>query len=523
MSLYIYQTRTMNPESNGKSGVITEYDNNKASSFECNNNNNNNNNNLNNNTIRKTIKTKYQKTKANLKTVGILSERKDRNDYEDLDKVSSPAASASQMVDLNSAKGQFTEHNKNSLKVDSLSGISGDGFDKFEGQTNILGQFENVIHFGEGKSKINLSDSLGPLPPSLSSATTNIQAPPASCTLVIGRDRETLRKENVWFMFFMFLYAMYLVIGSLCFQAIETPVAHNATIDVLRRRTEFLLKYPQIYDDDLEEFLQAVITANDRGISPLRNASNDLNWSFGQALFFSSTVVTTIGYGHVTPLSQTGKIFCMIYATIGIPLTLVLLSAVVERLLIPANWLLGTLNAKLGHLYQPFNIRLLHLSIIGALVAVLFFAIPTTLFSYLEPDWGALDAFYYCFISLTTIGLGDYIPGNGISEENRSLYKICITCYLVFGLIAMMLTLTVFYDIPQLNLGQLFTENINGETEKLRLSGNNTTCYSGPSGLYMPQRDEEVRRAVVRIRPHGDDSPSPDDPPSSMNRDMRIP
>lgn len=71
------------------------------------------------------------------------------------------------------------------------------------------------------------------------------------------------------------------------------------------------------------------------------------------------------GYGHVTPLSQTGKIFCIIYAAIGIPLTLVLLSAMVERLLVPASWLLGTLNSKLGHLYQPFNIRLLHLSIVG--------------------------------------------------------------------------------------------------------------------------------------------------------------
>lgn len=71
------------------------------------------------------------------------------------------------------------------------------------------------------------------------------------------------------------------------------------------------------------------------------------------------------GYGHVTPLSRPGKIFCMLYAMIGIPLTLVLLSALVERLLIPTIWLLQCLNSKLGHLYQPFNIRLLHLLIIG--------------------------------------------------------------------------------------------------------------------------------------------------------------
>lgn len=85
-----------------------------------------------------------------------------------------------------------------------------------------------------------------------------------------------------------------------------------------------------------------------------------------------------------------------------------------------------------------------------------------------------------------------------------------------------MLCLTVFYDIPQLNLGQLFTENGSlGETEKLRSSC--TPCYSGSSGLYLPQRDEEIR-AVVRIRPRqNDDSPSPDDPTPMHAKNIRVP
>lgn len=82
--------------------------------------------------------------------------------------------------------------------------------------------------------------------------------------------------------------------------------------------------------------------------------------------FYTNFYISLTGYGHVTPLSEAGKIFCIIYATVGIPLTLVLISAVVERLLIPTNWILGKLNSKLGHLYQPFNIRLLHLAIIGS-------------------------------------------------------------------------------------------------------------------------------------------------------------
>lgn len=100
----------------------------------------------------------------------------------------------------------------------------------------------------------------------------------------------------------------------------------------------------------------------------------------------------------------------------------------------------------------------------------------------------------------------------------------CKSHILRVGLIGVMLTLNVFYEIPQLNLGQLFVEKPTnfGESEKLRSTTN--PCYSGP-GHYMPQRDDEIR-AIVRIRPHAnnDDSPSPEDPTPMHAKDVpRIP
>lgn len=125
-------------------------------------------------------------------------------------------------------------------------------------------------------------------------------------------------------------------------------------------------------DDDLDEFIRQVANLNSHGISPLHNATAaDMNWSFGQSLFFASTVITTIGYGHVTPLTAAGKMFCIAYACVGIPLTLVLLSAAVERALVPVGWLLGRMQARVGHLYPPFNVRVMHLVLIGKPVAPL--------------------------------------------------------------------------------------------------------------------------------------------------------
>lgn len=55
-------------------------------------------------------------------------------------------------------------------------------------------------------------------------------------------------------------------------------------------------------DDELEKFIGEVLKASSRGISALRNATSEPNWTFGQALFFSTTVVTTIGLLTLTQI-----------------------------------------------------------------------------------------------------------------------------------------------------------------------------------------------------------------------------
>ncbi|XP_040178049.1 potassium channel subfamily K member 18 [Rana temporaria] len=49
-------------------------------------------------------------------------------------------------------------------------------------------------------------------------------------------------------------------------------------------------------------------------------------WTFLGSLFFCCTVITTVGYGNLTPITVPGRVVCMVYAAIGIPLMLMVLA-----------------------------------------------------------------------------------------------------------------------------------------------------------------------------------------------------
>uniref|UniRef100_A0A914NVB2 Potassium channel domain-containing protein n=1 Tax=Meloidogyne incognita TaxID=6306 RepID=A0A914NVB2_MELIC len=40
-------------------------------------------------------------------------------------------------------------------------------------------------------------------------------------------------------------------------------------------------------------------------------------------IFFTSTLLTTIGYGNLVPVTSLGRMFCIFYALFGVPLILI--------------------------------------------------------------------------------------------------------------------------------------------------------------------------------------------------------
>jgi hypothetical protein len=204
----------------------------------------------------------------------------------------------------------------------------------------------------------------------------------------------------------------------------------------------------------LKNILNLKNNTEDSGIIAFSAPTDGSNWEFTSSLLFVTSIVTTIGYGHITPITLGGKLFCIIFSCVAIPFTLLFLSIIVSLLQngpikIFEKWLIKIIPKYFR--VSLFAIRILHLLIITLVLLILILILPALIFSYFESEWTFLDSFYYCYISLTTVGLGDFVPGTSTANASQRLYRLCIIIYLYGGLSMIMLWIALILRIPQLN------------------------------------------------------------------------
>ncbi|KRZ08449.1 TWiK family of potassium channels protein 7, partial [Trichinella zimbabwensis] len=200
-----------------------------------------------------------------------------------------------------------------------------------------------------------------------------------------------------------------------------------------------------------EAYEEQYITIND-----ILNKTHRTIWTFPQAIFFATTVITTIGYGNMVPKTVSGRVLCIVFGIFGIPLLLITIADIGKFLSDLITFLyrqFRTLKAKLGKHSRNFtfcgkkisinedakdseldNISEqtsesgdVHLPVVMAMVVLISYtAFGGLLFQMLE-GWGYFEAFYFCFITMATIGFGDIVP----SEQ---VYLFFTIIYIVVGL-----------------------------------------------------------------------------------------
>jgi hypothetical protein len=129
-------------------------------------------------------------------------------------------------------------------------------------------------------------------------------------------------------------------------------------------------------------------------------------WKFYDNFYFSTVVLALIGYGHRALITSRAKIFCIFYAMLGIPMWLITFQSTGERLNSLLTYILSRLKQAL-HMKQT-RITDGELLVTESLLSIVILIIGACVFSKYE-KWTFFESFYYGFITLTTIGFGDYV------------------------------------------------------------------------------------------------------------------
>ncbi|XP_013863008.1 potassium channel subfamily K member 2b [Austrofundulus limnaeus] len=238
-----------------------------------------------------------------------------------------------------------------------------------------------------------------------------------------------------------FLVVLYLIIGAAVFRALEQPQETNKKLDILAKKLDFLVTHTCVNSSELESLVKEVVTAVRGGVNPSGHLSNQTSlWDLSSSFFFAGTVITTIGFGNISPHTEGGRIFCIIYALLGIPLFGFLLAGVGDQL----GTIFGKGIAKVEKMIVKWKVSQTKIRVISTLLFILFgclifVALPAVIFKYIE-GWSTLESLYFVVITLTTIGFGDFVVGEksnsteGRSESLEYYYKPVALFWILVGL-----------------------------------------------------------------------------------------
>ncbi|XP_012918097.1 potassium channel subfamily K member 17 isoform X1 [Mustela putorius furo] len=211
-------------------------------------------------------------------------------------------------------------------------------------------------------------------------------------------------------------YLAYLALGTGVFWVLESPAARDSSARFQRDKWALLQNFTCLDGPALDSLIRGIIQAYQNGDIVLDNTTSMGRWEFMGSFFFSVSTVTTIGYGNLSPRTMAARLFCIFFALLGIPLNLVVLN-------------------RLGHLMQRGVQRCARrlggawqdptkapwLVGAGALLSglPLFLLLPPLLFCHVE-GWSYVESFYFAFITLSTVGFGDYVIGGSQGPERIS-------------------------------------------------------------------------------------------------------
>lgn len=232
-----------------------------------------------------------------------------------------------------------------------------------------------------------------------------------------------MKKQNVRTLSLIVATITYLLIGAAIFDAIESEEEQRQREALTSMEHQVLDKY-NISQSDFVLLEEMVLL--------LKPYKAGMPWKFAGSFYYATTVLTTIGYGHSTPKTIWGRMFTMLYASLGIPLGLVMFNSIGERLNRFSSLIIDRIRRAVRASQEETTE--VDLILVVMFLSVIIWTTGATVFSYYE-KWDFFDSFYYCFATLTTIGFGDLVA---LQQDNalqtHPEYVTFALFFIVFGL-----------------------------------------------------------------------------------------
>eukprot|EP00095_Tigriopus_kingsejongensis_P002013 maker-scaffold419_size176504-snap-gene-0.33 protein:Tk02013 transcript:maker-scaffold419_size176504-snap-gene-0.33-mRNA-1 annotation:"two pore potassium channel protein sup-9" len=232
-----------------------------------------------------------------------------------------------------------------------------------------------------------------------------------------------MRRRNVRTLSLIIVTFTYLLIGAAVFDALEGPNNEKAFEALTEVKQSMMEKYNLTEED--YRVLEVLVTEK----KPHKSGPQ---WKFAGSFYYALVVLTLIGYGHSTPATTVGKAFTMGYAMAGIPMAMVMFQSMGERM----NKFYSVLISKCRKWYGSSRTEATEFDLIVAsgITSSIVTMLGALMYHTLE-DWSLFDSMYYTFITLSTIGFGDFVA----LQRKRSLqlhpyYVACAFAFLLLGL-----------------------------------------------------------------------------------------
>lgn len=238
-----------------------------------------------------------------------------------------------------------------------------------------------------------------------------------------GKNRALLYLFLLWF--------IYLMVGMFIFRAVERddkPDPEQSKPQLLENIKDSITAKYNMSEAEFDSIVKQVEAAS--------SASSDgPEWSYRESISFVVQLVTTIGYGNITPVTTGGRAFCIIFALFGIPINILFLQVVGERMLRSERLLVTKFESRcLKREDKPRHLNE-KCALLGLMLLIIILLVGAATAVKVQ-EWTFFEGFYAYFITFTTVGFGDLIPGGGPSKHPVWNTVIRII-FIILGLAAM--------------------------------------------------------------------------------------